>query len=363
MSLIQGISQMIPASAMRETETEVYYARVMDEQTESSKDKKPGPAWTFRGYRLGPSNFSTAMAHLYRGEMSRANTWRTRLDATTNWAVITVAGALTFTFGSPQNPHYVLLLVLMLVFTFLSIEARRYAYYALWSYRVRMMETDYFAAMFTPPFRPSSDWSNFLSKSLKDPSFPIPRWEAVGRRFRSIYFWLVTLLLISWGVKLALHPFPASDINTIIERARIGLVPGFWVATIVTLAYAVVCLLAILVSLPSRWREVVPEFLTHPEGPPRREPASPERLATIITTKGDEVAQKILEELGRGVTALRGTGMYTGERRDVLLSAVTDVQIPHLQDIVRKADDDAFVVVSPAEEVRGGGFRPFEPPS
>ena len=55
--------------------------------------------------------------------------------------------------------------------------------------------------------------------------------------------------------------------------------------------------------------------------------------------------------------------MYTSEARDVLLCAVTEVQVPHLQEIVRRADPEAFVIVSPAEEVRGKGFRPFEAPS
>jgi uncharacterized membrane-anchored protein YitT (DUF2179 family) len=93
------------------------------------------------------------------------------------------------------------------------------------------------------------------------------------------------------------------------------------------------------------------------------EPRPKERLATIITKEGQGVAARILEELGRGVTALKGTGMYTGTPRVVLLCAVTAVQVAHLRDIVQQVDSEAFVVVSVAEEVRGGGFRPFEPPS
>jgi uncharacterized membrane-anchored protein YitT (DUF2179 family) len=55
--------------------------------------------------------------------------------------------------------------------------------------------------------------------------------------------------------------------------------------------------------------------------------------------------------------------MYTGTTWDVLLSAITEVQVPHLREIVRDVDPEAFVVVSLAAEVRGGGFSPFEPPS
>jgi Predicted integral membrane protein (DUF2270) len=46
------------------------------------------PARTYRGYRLKGGEFTTAMVHLCRGEVSRANVWRQRLDSTTNWAVL-----------------------------------------------------------------------------------------------------------------------------------------------------------------------------------------------------------------------------------------------------------------------------------
>ncbi len=114
-------------------------------------DEEDNSTWAFRGYHLDPAHFTTAMVHFYRGELTRSNTWRTRLDATTNWAVVSAGAALTFAFGAPQNPHFMLLLVFVLVLTFLYIEARRYQYYVLWAYRVHLMETDFFAAMLAPP--------------------------------------------------------------------------------------------------------------------------------------------------------------------------------------------------------------------
>ncbi|MDY7079927.1 MAG: DUF2270 domain-containing protein, partial [Chloroflexota bacterium] len=278
--------------------------------------------------------------------------------------------ALTFVFGAPHNPHFVLLLVLLLVLTFLHIEARRYRYYALWAYRVHLMETDFFATMLAPPLRPSSDWASHLVKSLLQPVFPISRWEAVGRRFRRNYIWLTTLLLISWGVKLALHPLPAPDWSTVVERAALGSIPGMWVMTIVGVVYGALAALAVAASLslttpkslpiPLRW---LGRRLSRASGPLLLDPSRQEQLATIITTRGQQVASQLLKELGRGVTALEGTGMYTGETRNVLLCAVTDVQVSHLKKIVSQSDPEAFVIVSPAGEVRGKGFRPFEPPS
>jgi len=341
-----------------------------EQRSAGPRDKKDGRTWTFRGYRLDPAHFTTAMVHFYRAEVTRANTWRTRLDTTTNWAVITTAAALTFVFGAPQNPHYVLILVLLLVFVFLYIEARRYRYYVLWAYRVHLMETDFFAAMLAPPFRPSADWADHLVESLQQPTFRIGRWEAIGWRFRRNYVWLITLLLISWGAKLALHPLPAPDWATVVERAAFGAIPGAWLLSAVGVAYALLAALAVAASTsharreaplrPVRW---LGKRLRQAAGPLVPMPHPWERLAIVITARGQQVAQRLLTELGRGVTALKGTGMYTDQARDVLLCAVTDVQVSRLEEIAHQVDPQAFVVISPAEEVRGGGFRPFEAPS
>ena len=333
-------------------------------------DQECNNTWTYRGYRLDPAHFTTAMVHFYRAEVTRANTWRTRLDTTTNWAVVTTAAALTFVFGAPQNPHYVLLLVLLLVLTFLHIEARRYQYYVLWAYRVHLMETDFFAAMLAPPFGPSADWADYLVESLQEPSFRIPRWEAIGRRFRRNYVWLITLLLISWGSKLALHPAPAPDWATVVRRAAFGLIPGAWVIAAIGVVYVVLAALAVAASVgrareeahvsPLQW---LGEQLRQIGWPLMPKPQPWERLAIIITSYGEQVAERLLTELGRGVTALEGIGMYTNKTRNVLLCAVTDVQVANLEKIARQVDPKAFVIISPAKEVRGEGFRPFEAPS
>src|SRR5919205_39808 len=75
---------------------------------------------------IAPNEFNTAMVHLYRGEVGRANTWRTRLDGTTNWAVLTTGATLSFAFSSPTNTHVMILLNSLLIGFFLFIEARRY---------------------------------------------------------------------------------------------------------------------------------------------------------------------------------------------------------------------------------------------
>jgi uncharacterized membrane protein len=325
--------------------------------------------WTFRGYQLGSANFATAMVHFYRAEVSRANTWRTRLDATTNWAVITTAAALTFAFSSAHNPHFVLLLVLLLVLTFLFIEARRYRYYALWYYRVHLMETDFFAAMLASPFRPSADWADRLAESLLDPAFPIAHWEAIGLRFRRTYFWLISLLLISWVIKLAFHPTPMADWSDLVERAAVVSISTRWVVGVVTGVYGLLVAMA-LVSFLRRYAEARSGKAVLSGKQPgkmrgflQQRANRRENLVVIITARGECIGQQLMTELGRGVTALRGTGMYTGAERYVLLCAVTNIQVSRLKAIVQQSDPNAFVIVNPAEEVRGYGFGPLTAPS
>ena len=52
-----------------------------------------------------------ALAHLYRGEVYRSTAWRTRLDSTTNWAVVTTGIALSATFSSAEASPLPMVLV------------------------------------------------------------------------------------------------------------------------------------------------------------------------------------------------------------------------------------------------------------
>ena len=100
-----------------------------DAASSSHNGREPGssePVWSFRGYDLRPSEFNTTMVHLYRGEIQRANTWRNRLDTTTNWAIITAGAAISFALSDPSHHHGVILLNVGLILIFLYIEARRY---------------------------------------------------------------------------------------------------------------------------------------------------------------------------------------------------------------------------------------------
>src|SRR5262245_46863252 len=106
-----------------------------------------------------------ALAHLYRGEIYRSTIWRTRLDNTTNWAVVTLGIVLSVTFSSAEASPLPLLLAGILCIVFLIFEARRYRY--------------------------------FISFA-----------RAVGRRLRRNYIWILGIQTLAYYGKIAIHPVP-----------------------------------------------------------------------------------------------------------------------------------------------------------
>ena len=329
------------------------------------------PVWTYRGYRLKTSEFVTAMVHLFRAEIQRANVWRQRLDTTTNWAVVSTGATLSIAFSQPDVHHGIIILNTLLVMWFLMIEARRYRYYELWSYRVRLMETDFYAAMLVPPFHPSPEWAESLAENLLTPTFPISMWEAFGRRLRRNYLWIFALLAISWVAKIWLFPTPPADFNEFLERAAVGTIPGQFMIALGVFYYILLTVVALATLTMTRATgEVLPRFgdessaETHHktgQGPGLRDWIAARHrrkqlLALVITAEPKVVADRILKDLGRGVTALSGKGMYTGQDRTILICALTVTEVHNLKATVAKEDPQAFVIVSPAQEVFGRGF-------
>lgn len=84
------------------------------------------------------------------------------------------------------------------------------------------------------------------------------------------------------------------------------------------------------------------------------------KQAIIITRCGSELNERLLGELGRGVTRIEAQGGYTGEGREVLLSVVSRQQTGRLKSIVYEVDPDAFVIIGNATEVQGEGFRQMQ---
>lgn len=350
----------------------------MDNKTDSPSPPED-TVWRYRGYQLKSSEFNNAMIHLYRGEVTRSNIWRQRLDNTTNWAVITAGAAISFALGSPNNHHGVILLNTLLITLFLYLEARRYRYYELFASRVRLMETDFFAAMLVPPFAPSEDWAESLTENLLQPRFTISMWEAFGRRFRRNYMWIYVVLAATWILKNLLFPESATTWEQFVSRAALGTISG---EVMILLGFVFNGLLFAIgiatVGLQQATGEVLPRYTqsafaqslsnifergakgTTPSGPRawfRRSTKRAQLVSLIVTEQSETLSKALLAELKRGVTRLEGTGMYTGQPHHVLMVALTLTEVNHLKSIVFASDPRAFVMVMPAQEVLGLGFQ------
>ena len=199
---------------------------------------------------LTPTEFNTAMVHLYRGEVGRANAWRMRLDGTTNWAVLTTGATLSFAFSSDKNTHVMILINSLLIMFFMYIEARRYRFYDLWRSRVRLMETEFFAEMLTPASQEAvENWRQILAEDLLRPRFSVTMWEALGRRLRRIYIWIFVVLAASWLVKIVIHPQTTRSLTELIERARIGPIPP-WIVLLIGVVFNTFLFILIVTTAP-----------------------------------------------------------------------------------------------------------------
>lgn len=83
------------------------------------------------------------------------------------------------------------------------------------------------------------------------------------------------------------------------------------------------------------------------------------KAAYIITNQYEEIANRIMETLDRGVTGLSATGMYTKDDKCVLYCVVSKKEIVELKEIVNEVDSKAFVIVEDVREVLGEGFLEY----
>lgn len=75
---------------------------------------------------------------------------------------------------------------------------------------------------------------------------------------------------------------------------------------------------------------------------------------TIVSSRHDEIRNRITRELGRGVTVFKGAGGMSGEERDILYCVVTRLEVGKVKAIVKLVDERAFVVHHPLADATGG---------
>ena len=168
-----------------------------------------------------------ALAHLYRGEVYRSTIWRTRLDNTTNWSVVTLGLALSVTYADPLASPLPLLLVGILICMFLILESRRYRFFNVWRARCRWIETNFYAPLLLRSSRPEPGaWQDILASDYLTPQYHIGFWRAVGRRLRRNYMWIFSFQAIAYAGKIIIHPTPLESVSEFFDRMSVGPIPG-----------------------------------------------------------------------------------------------------------------------------------------
>ncbi len=76
----------------------------------------------------------------------------------------------------------------------------------------------------------------------------------------------------------------------------------------------------------------------------------------IVSDKSKEIADEIINIVGRGVTFLHGQGAFTGREKNVILVVVSLTQIAKIKIITHSIDEHAFLLIMSASEVMGRGF-------
>lgn len=83
---------------------------------------------------------------------------------------------------------------------------------------------------------------------------------------------------------------------------------------------------------------------------------NPKKAITIVSSKPEALGTLINSEIGRGVTMLNGQGFYSREQFDILYVVVNKSKLVRLKRLIKRYDENAFVVVNDVNSVLGNSF-------
>lgn len=91
------------------------------------------------------------------------------------------------------------------------------------------------------------------------------------------------------------------------------------------------------------------------------EGASTDKLLFIISDKKAEVKEYILNELNRGGTFIKASGMYSENDKNMVFVVVARNQLPYVKERINQIDPSSFITIVNASEIVGSGFKQFTP--
>jgi uncharacterized membrane protein len=196
---------------------------------------------------LTRAEYISALVHLYRGQLARADAWRLRLDTTSNWALVTTMGVLSFAFSTAPGAHASPLVGMVMVTHFLLVEARRYRIFDVWNSRVRMIEENFYGPILTRDLKsPRGNWGGLVAHDLLKPRFKCTYLQAFRARLVRNYSALFLLLLLGWLVRAA--EIAHAEGGTWREALAFGVVPASVSIVAVTGLYLFLVLVGFLVE-------------------------------------------------------------------------------------------------------------------
>ena len=77
----------------------------------------------------------------------------------------------------------------------------------------------------------------------------------------------------------------------------------------------------------------------------------------IISKQHEKIRHKLLNDLERGGTYLKGEGMYTGEEKQIIYTTVSRREVAVLKEYISNIDPEAFITVMDTREILGEGFQ------
>jgi uncharacterized membrane-anchored protein YitT (DUF2179 family) len=203
-------------------------------------------------------------------------------------------------------------------------------------------------------------------------------WKFVGRRF--FYYSIAGMVIFSTAVAFINIPLPVQDkiLSALLAGIFTGIGAGIILKskgsaggadifsvillnrfsvrvgnTILSFNVIVLAAAAALFSLDSALYTLVYMYVSTRIVELVLTGLSQRKAVIIISPKWDEISRKILKDIVRGVTFIKGQGAYTGKDENILYTVVTFRELPRIKEIVRKADPGAFVVVHETLEVMG----------
>ena len=74
----------------------------------------------------------------------------------------------------------------------------------------------------------------------------------------------------------------------------------------------------------------------------------------IVTDKSKEINQYIIENLGRSATIMKGRGGYSNDSKKILMCAMPTREYYMAEEIMKKIDNEAFILILDTYEIYGG---------